>query len=211
MINQARNEIVIYDIDELGGLSLATSQLKNVGLVSPNSIIAVGPNAFYVSNSRAGGLSGFGSTVDFMRRAANGSVHYYDGNSWSIAATGLRFANGLAVSADGTRLYVAETSAKSVVTFQRDVSTGALTRLSETALDSFPDNLTMLADDQLLIATLPKPLAFSAHVDDETKLAPSRILKKSAFKNGLGENTDVIFQSNGEELSAANNCSTNWQ
>jgi arylesterase/paraoxonase len=203
VVNQALSQVLIYDIDDFGDLTLATKPLFSESLTAPNSIIATGPRSFYVSNSRAGSFDGFGSSIDFLRKAATGSIHYYDGNSWSVVATGVRYANGLALSADGDTLYVAETSAKAVATFQRDRETGGLTRLGTTELDTFPDNLTRTGDDRLLITTFPKPLAFSSHVSDGEKLSPSRVLAKTAFGNGLGEGTEILFQSNGEELSGA--------
>lgn len=201
VVNKAGKNILIYNIGPNGELALA-DMLSDRRLSNPNSIVAVGPRSFYVTNSTRTSGRGLLYQLGFVFGQASGSVLHYDGNSWSNAAEDLKLANGIEVSVDGTTLYVAETADKALTMFDRDPATGIILRAGKLKLDAFPDNLNRLADGSLLIGAIPKPLAFSSHAGNQNKSAPSQIMKVSFSGNG-NDAPHVLYQDDGNQLSGA--------
>ena len=162
VVNAATDGVELFDVSPSGDLTHLET-LAERRLTSPNDVVAVGPRAFYVSNDVKAGRDSVMGRVQFLARAGAGEVLYFDGVSWRVAASGLRFANGLATSADGARVYVAETAASSLRIYDRDARTGALSRARDIALPAAPDNISVDETGALWVGGLPKPLAVSAH------------------------------------------------
>ena len=177
VVNGAAPNVLIYTMTGRGGLALIDT-LTDRRLTSPGDIVAVGPRSFYVTNSASGAHGSFLAGAQYLTGQAAGSVLYYDGNSWSEAADGLKFANGIALSPDGARLYVAESAARRIRIFERDRAMGYLTPAEETiGLGSFPHTLSWKDDDTLLAGAVPKPLAFAGHASGRMERAPSRLME----------------------------------
>lgn len=196
VVNSAVNAVELFDIGPDGALThLETFAERR--LTSPNNIVAVGPRAFYVTNDIKSGRDSALGELRFLTRAADGEVFYHDGVAWRVAAEGLRYANGVAVSDDGAKLYVAETSGKSLRIYDRDASSGAL-RLAETImLAASPDNLSTGPEGAVWIGGLPKPLTIPAHGADPTKLSPSIVMRLD------GQEAETIYLDDGSELSGS--------
>ncbi|WP_306252836.1 strictosidine synthase family protein [Parvularcula sp. IMCC14364] len=201
VVNAARPSVLIYDVGPDGRLDLAQT-LTDTRLTSPNSVVAVGPSEFYVTNSSQGAGRGLLSDLGFLIGTASGSVLYFDGSSWSNAADELKRANGIEISADGAKLYVAETSAKSVAIFDRDIRSGVIVPAGALSLEGFPDNINRLEDGTLLVGTIPKPWSFSKHTSSADALSPSRIVKIEMPYEAEGM-PEALFQDDGEGLSGA--------
>ena len=144
------------------------------------------------------GRGGALSNLYFLLNIGTGEVFYIDGAAWSVAAEGLRFANGAALSRDHARLYIAETAGQTLKIYDRNPATGALTLADKIAIDAAPDNLNVDAAGTLWVAALPKPLAVPRLKRDERATAPSEVLKVDAD----GEAT-TVYRNDGAELSAA--------
>ncbi|NHK26744.1 hypothetical protein FF098_002330 [Parvularcula flava] len=196
VINEADRSVLIYTITGQGDLALIDT-LHDARLTSPNAIVAVGPKSFYVTNSTASSFSSPLSGVEFVAGLGNGSILHYDGNSWSEAARGLKFANGLAVSADGEELYLAEMGSKLVRVYDRDLQLGTLQPERVIRLDSFPDNLTWGAGGKLLVGAIPKPLQFAAHVGNAEKTAPSQLVSIDPASGAV----ETLYLDDGSRLS----------
>jgi len=196
VVNAVNNAVEIFDVAEDGALTHLDTKAER-RLTSPNSVAAVGVDKFYVTNDiKAGRQSALG-TAQFLLRGAEGDVLYFDGVAWSVSATGLRFANGVVVSDDGARLYVAETTGKSVRIFNRDGASGALSDYDKAATPFAPDNLTIDASGALWVAGLPKPLTLPRHGSNPAALAPSAVLRIDE----TGATT--VYRDDGSELSAS--------
>ncbi|GGC97507.1 strictosidine synthase family protein [Aquisalinus flavus] len=196
VINAADRSVLIYTITRQGDLALIDT-VRDGRLTSPNEIVAVGPKSFYVSNSTASGFDSVFSGLEFVAGLGNGSILFYDGNSWSEAARGLKFANGLAVSPDGATLYAAEMGGKLVRVYDRDPGLGTLQPERVIRLDSFPDNLTWGADGKLLVGAIPKPLQFAAHLRSDDEIAPSKLVR---IDPGSGA-VETLYLDDGSRLS----------
>ena len=197
VVNQAVNGIELFDVAEDGALThLETFNERR--LTSPNSVVAVGPRSFYVTNDVRPGRSSRMGEFHFLARTASGQVFFTDGTVWRVAAEGLRFANGIDLSLDGRRLYVAETAGRSVKLFDRNLDTNLLTSAGEIKLDSSPDNLTVDEHGTVWVAALPKPLTAPIHRNNPASLSPSQVIQI-----GADDQPQTVYLDDGKELSAS--------
>ncbi len=77
--------------------------ISDTHFVSPNDLVAVSKNAFYFTNDHDshGGVS---SWKDFLV-IGTGQLGFYDGQKTTILENGIRYANGITVSPDGSKIY----------------------------------------------------------------------------------------------------------
>jgi arylesterase / paraoxonase len=158
------------------GAFVPAATIRDAAFVHPNAIAAVGPRQFYLANS-SGAAGKFDRAMEMLFRRGLATLVYYDGARARVVASGLKSPSGLAVSADGSRLYVAETLAKVLRIYRRDSATGALTLDETVPLASAPDNLNLDADGVVWIAAHPKLFAFAAHAKDPARLAPTQVFR----------------------------------
>ncbi len=196
MVNEAGPSIELYAVDDNGDLEhLETFAERRV--LSPNSVAAAGPRAFYVSNDLRPGRYSPLAGLHFLFGSDLGEVFYVSGDQWSVAASKLRFANGLALSPDGDRLYVAESAGKAVKVFERNRQNGKLTPAETYSLDAAPDNLTLDEDGAVWIGALPKPLLTPRLKRDANAVAPSEVIRLAPD----GE-IATVYRNGGEQHSA---------
>jgi arylesterase/paraoxonase len=94
-------------------------------LISPNDIVAVGPDKFYVSNDHRY-IAGFMQVLENYLQLKLSSVVYYDGSRFSEVASGIGYANGINVSADGEVLYLCAVTEGALHIYNRDIASGKL-------------------------------------------------------------------------------------
>lgn len=197
VVNEANAAIELFDVGEDGDLKhLETFSERRVN--SPNNVVAAGRRSFYVTNDVKPGRETALGDLHFLFRTGSGQVLYMDGAIWRIAAEGLRFANGIDLSPDGRRLYVAETAGGALRIFDRDPTSGSLTPLKTIKLDAAPDNVTVDNAGDIWIAALPKPLAVPRLAKDTEAVAPSQVIRI-----GGDGNPQTVYRDNGKEISAA--------
>jgi arylesterase/paraoxonase len=179
--------VILFDVRATGG-RVSLSERRRVDgppMVSPNDLAAVDQDRFYVSDDRTGKLL------------------YFDGAGLQAVASGLKTPNGVAVSADGAHIYVAETTGRAVQAYRRDATTGALTAESRLALPSSPDNIDVAPDGALWIAGHPDVGAFMAYFRAPTaKPSPSQIFKVT-MASGLPKSASLVYANPGDEIGAA--------
>ncbi len=196
VVNEFNKAVEIFDVAEDGALTHRDTMTER-RLTSPNNIVAVGPMQFYVTNDVKAGRETLLGKIDFLTRAANGDVLYFNGVAWSVAAAGLRFANGIAVSKDGREIHVAESAGKTVKTYARTPESGSLTLLRSISTPVAPDNLAIDADGALWAAGQPKPLGLPLHAADAKRTTPSSVMRITE----TGAST--VYLDDGKELSAS--------
>lgn len=201
VVNAATRAIEIYDVAEDGMLTHLRS-VSERRLTSPNDLVAVGPEAFYVTNDAEPGRDSLLGRLYFLLRAGAGSVLFYDGRSWRVAAEGLKFANGIAANAAGTRLFVAESAGSDVRVFRRDPATNALTQDAAIAVDAAPDNLNVDRSGALWIAAHPRPLSLPGYFRPRDSRSPSLVLRVDPV-DGAAARPVHVYANDGKELSAS--------
>ena len=192
--------------EQAGGAFVPRETLRHAEFVNPNALVAVGPRQFYLVNSDRGGDQS-ARTREFLFRQALGSLVYYDGEHAQVVEQDLGFPAGIAISPDGTRLYVGEVLRKQLRIYRRDTATGALSLEEIVALGTSPDNINVDDDGVVWIAAHPRLFAFGAHVGNPAKRAPTQVLRFDPRqpKPAAGANDPRLTQvygNDGGEISA---------
>lgn len=176
VVNDASRAVEIFDVAPNGDLTHVRT-VSEQRLTSPNDVVAVGPDSFYVSNDVAPGRSTLLGMLHFLTRTPSGAIYYFDGVSMRVAADALRFANGVAVSGDGKRFYAAETSGQALRIYVRDIASGTLTLSRIEPMPGAVDNINIAWDGALWIGAHPKPLDAARAQRSKGRTAPSMVLR----------------------------------
>jgi arylesterase / paraoxonase len=177
------------------------STIKSPLLISPNDLVAINENQFYVTNDH-GTASRFLKTIQDYLQISNSNVIFYDGEQFEISALGLRYANGINISKDKKLVYVAETIGQKLSIFSRNDETNELRLSNMLEMNSGIDNIEIDMEGNLWIGSHPQMLAFSRHAKDENNRSPSQVLKVTQDSNN-NYVFDEIYLNNGESLSGS--------
>lgn len=195
------HSIEIFDI-AADGMLTHVKTVEDPLLVSPNDVVAVGPEAFYATNDH-GTSNPTKAMIDDLLLNRNANIVYYDGKTMRVVGDTLSFANGINISADGKTVYATEFLGLSLHIYTRDIATGALTPRDYTPLGTGLDNIDVEEDGSLLIAAHPKITAMIAHASDPKKLSPSQVIRVELSPNGDGGRAGTIYLNLGEQLSGS--------
>ena len=136
-------------IDRDGSITVLLDEFEQQPLKNANNL-GIGPNGviYFSQSSRKFTSEGFGgsyeaSLLDILEHGGHGNVYSFDPASGVATRlmTGLNYANGVAVSTDGSFLLVAETSEYRIL---KHWLTGDLQGTTEVLIDNlpaFPDNI----------------------------------------------------------------------
>ncbi|GLQ06307.1 strictosidine synthase family protein [Sneathiella chinensis] len=172
------------EVFELAGRELIHRQTIDASaLLGANDILAVSHDRFYVTNDH-GYRDGLATMLENLIPLPSGIVSYYDGAGFRTVADGFRFANGINMSADGSKVYVSTSVGQTLYSFHRDKATGDLTQESATDLETGLDNIEMDDQDRMWIVAHPQLLTFLGHAGDATKTTPTQILRFTRSYSG---------------------------
>jgi len=199
VINHANQKHAIEIFDVAGATLTHRRTVTGPELVSPNDIVGVGADAFYVTNDHAN-TSGLMRTAEDYLRLPLSSVKFFDGKKFSEALTGLGGSNGINVSADGHSLYVSAASERTVYVYDRDPQTNLLSKRAAVAVPGFADNIEVLGNGDLLLGLHSRILELLAHMRDASKPSPSHIMQlKPDGKGSFAPET--VYYNLGDEIS----------
>lgn len=201
VINHAggRHSVEIFDVD--GTQLVHRRSVTGDAMVSPNDIVGTGYASFYVTNDHRY-ATGVMRTVEDFGRLRLTTVEAFDGMRFRTVISGLGGANGINLSADGRSLYVSAAAERRVHVHDRQPLTGELRLRRVIDVPGFADNIDVQANGDLLLAVHSKIFALLGHVGDETRRAPSHLLRLRADGTG-GFTPETIHYSDGSDLSAA--------
>ncbi len=200
-INHAggKHAVEIFDVD---GATLAHRRtVTGEALVSPNDIVGVGADSFYVTNDHAN-VAGWKRTAEDYLRLRLTTVQFFDGQAFSTALSDLGGSNGINVSADDRSLYLSAASELTLHVYDRDPATNGLTPRAAIPLPGFPDNIEVMSNGDLLVGIHSKIFELLGHMSDEAKHSPSHIIHLKADGNGSFA-PETIYYNLGEQISAA--------
>jgi arylesterase / paraoxonase len=186
--------IEVFDVTGEGLVHVRT--LRDPALVSPNDLVAVGRDRLYVTNDHGVSDRGLQLAHDVLGLARADVVHF-DGTGFTRVAEGLAYANGIQISADGTRLYVAETTGKRIRVYKLNDTQAPLALEQTIMLDTGVDNIERAEDGSLFIGAHPKLLTFLRHAKDPTVPSPSEVIH---LENGTAT---TVYLDPGTQLSAS--------
>lgn len=187
------NTIEIFDVTDTGLVHRAT--LTDPRLVMPNDLVAVDIDRFYVTNTHKY-PPGWSQTLETYLQLHRAQVLSYGPGGFRTAAARLLFPNGINVSRDGRTVYVASVTGLSVVVFDRDPRTDALTRRGEIPVGSGVDNIEVDADGALWIGSHPKLLAVQKHAVDPSARAPGQVMR-IGFEPGGHPQVEEVYLNDG--------------
>lgn len=196
---EAAHEVIVFEQGS-DGLFVPIEVLRDPLLVAPNAIVAIGPRSFYVANDK-GSRSALGRLSEIILRRGYSTIVLHDETGMRVVAEGLKSASGLALSPDGSRLYVAETVGKDVRVFSRDLVSNALSSLTSIAVPGAPDNLGTDPGGAVWIAAHPKTLDLVRHFANAGHPAPTRVMRLSGTATG-GSELVQVFLDDGKRISA---------
>jgi arylesterase/paraoxonase len=171
-------------------------------LFSPNDVVGVDSNQFYVTNDH-GTKKGKGRMAEDYLRLPWSYLLYYNGAQFTKAYKGLTYGNGVNVSNDGSKLYVTHTTGRELLTFSRNKQTGELKLLDKLNLESGLDNIHVDDEGNLWIASHPKMLKFIGHAKDSINKSPSQVFKLTPATNGTDYTVEEVYLNEGEQLSGS--------
>ena len=202
VVNHKKSENTIEIFEYKNDSLLHQKTISDVLLVSPNDVVGVGENAFYCTNDHDEKASKWRSIKDLMT-IGTGNVCYFDGQKMhATTKEDIKYANGINTSADGKKLYVASTSGKKILFYDRDIATGKLTKSSEWDANTGVDNIELDLEGNLWIGCHPQMLKFLSHAKNESKWSPSEIIKITMLSNGQMEQK-TIYMNGGSEISGS--------
>ena len=197
---QSENTIEIFEYKNDSLIHLKT--VSDALLISPNDVVGVGENAFYCTNDHNEKASKWRSIKDLLT-IGTGNVCYFDGQKmYRTSIEGIKYANGINTSIDGKKLYLASTSGKKILFYDRDIMTGQLTQYAELNTNTGVDNIELDTNGNLLVGCHPQMLKFISHAKDGNKLSPSEIIRIKMLSNGHFEQK-TIYINDGSEISAS--------
>jgi len=189
------------EVFDLEGLHLVHRKtLTDESMISPNDIVAVDHERFYFTNDH-GSAPGWKRTLEDYLRLGWANVVYFDGSEYREVADGLTYANGINLSTDGLRLYVAEVTRGRVRDYRRDLHDGSLEELHRFDVGFGVDNIEV--DPQtgdLLLGGHVKLLTFTRHAGDAQVLAPSQAARVELHPE---PRIETLFLDDGQLISGA--------
>lgn len=170
-----------------------------------NDVAANGPDSFYLTLETTlprNTLASFWSALTDADRSGK-VLRHADGKTVEVA-DGFSFANSVALSPDGARLYASDTLARTVRVYARDPATGALTQTDAARLGTGVDNLDIEPDGRVWIAAHPKLMTFAiGHARNAALPSPSQVVILEPDPSGKGGKADQVYLTNDGSYSGA--------
>ena len=176
VVNTATRAIELYDVLPSGDLEHVES-LHDLRLTSPASVVATGPRSFYVSNDGQARRGSLLSKAAFLLRIPDGKFFIFNGVAWRVAAEDRRFASGLGLSADGSKLFASEASGMALREYARNRSTGSLDLYRTTPLDGSADTISVTPEGKVIVALNHRPLERFSWDRANASRAPSAVVR----------------------------------
>lgn len=194
-----RNQIDVFDLKN--GVLVLRKSLTDPHLISPNDLLAVGPDQVYVTNDHKY-TSGFRQVIENYFKLRLSNVVLFDGSKWNIMASSLGYANGINISKDKKTLYVSATTEQSLHVYNRDPGSNELTARTVLPLRTGVDNIELDKQGGLWIGSHPQLLKFMKHAKNPANLSPSQVLhlipdSKNEFR------VEEVYLNAGDELSGS--------
>ena len=196
-----KNTIQSIERFEVKGQQLVyLNTIQHELMTSPNDVVAVGENEFYVTNDH-GYAHGFGRTLEEYLRLPLGYVNYYDGKTMKTVSSRITYANGINVSPDGKKLYVVSPTTRRVLVFDRNTD-NSLTKNTSIFIGTGGDNIELDAAGNLWLGCHPQILKYAAHAKDSKKKSPSQAIQIVVRDNDQYEVKEV-YLNDGTSLSGS--------
>ena len=201
VVNHRQDGHFVEIFDYRDGKLIHRQSVSGSLMHSPNDVLAVGHNTFYVTNDHGSAMALWRMFEDYLQLARS-YVLFYDGENFRKVAESLAYANGINMSPDGQTIYVAATVGQKIFVYDRDRTSGNLSQRTAIEAGTGVDNIEIDSRGNLWIGSHPKLLTFVKHSKDPAVLSPSQVIKVGKMADGQYEISE-IYMSNGKPLSAS--------
>lgn len=201
VINHAQEKHTIEIFDLVGGRSTFKQSIENSIIVSPNDLVAVGQDSFYVTNDHKHRGGKMGMLEDYLQLKWS-NVIFCKGMDCSVAVSDFSYANGINVSHDQKTLYLSTTTQQTLFVYNRNRNTNKLTFKKEIDTGTGLDNIEIDSLGNIWIGAHPQILKFVTHAKDKNQLSPSQILRFSISPQNKVKREE-IYLNLGDEISGS--------
>lgn len=201
VVNHSRDGHLVEIFDYRGDKLVHRRSVTGALMHSPNDVLPVGPDTFYVTNDH-GNSSRFGRMAEEYLQLARSYVLYYDGKNFRKVVEGLAYANGINMSPDGQTVYVAATVGQKIYVYDRDRSNGDLSLRNTIEAGTGVDNIEIDQKGDLWIGCHPKLLTFVKYSKAPGVLSPSQVIQVEKRTSGSYE-VKEIYLNNGQLMSGS--------
>lgn len=197
--HRTAEETSIEVFDFIKGQLVHVTSIFDPTLTNANDIAPVDRETFYVTLDHRG-KSNFQKKIEDYLRLGLGKVIFFDGKKFEAKASGIQFANGIQLTKDRLKLFVASMTSKFILIYRRHPMTNDLEFIEKKELPSAPDNLTLDdTEENLWIGAHPKLLALAKQMHHHQIHAPAQVLRMNLKNNSLIEE---IFLDDGKQISS---------
>lgn len=195
---------VVGEAFEAVGLRQVRTIVDTKHLISPNDLVALDGDRFYVANDH-GARSLLLRSLEDLYGLPWSTVAFWDGHRGHTVAKGIAFANGMALDPARGWLYVAATRWKKIHAYAWDASDPAreLTDFVPIDLPGCPDNLEWDEEGHLWVGADPSFVKLALYVAGMSPTAPSLVLRLH-FDGGKQPRVEEVWRDDtGEIISAS--------
>lgn len=174
---------------------------------TPNSVTAVGPNAFYTTNDHAfrlppmrdlaAALGSYGRLTSVVYCEKSGET-----TKCEKKASGYAYANGIVAFDNGNKIAVTDTMLAALDIYKRHPVSNDLNKIKRVQLGSSVDNVRVNSNGDLIVTTLPNPrqiIAMLGDMGNKEKRAESQTILLS--KSDDYSTPEVVYRERGNILS----------
>jgi hypothetical protein len=178
----------IAGFDLSPGKATEISRLTADQLTDPAGIAALPEGRFYLINHHAS-RTAFGRWLDDVFLIPRAEVLFFDGMKFVTVAKRLNAPSSVALSADGSLLYVAQELPHTLASFKRNDFTGALGEVQLLNLPAAPTNITLAKDGSLIVTAWPKRGQGAVY--------------RVRVEGGVPQSAELLYASKNGEITAA--------
>jgi arylesterase/paraoxonase len=204
---RTEHTVEVFDVGD-AGLTHRLS-VTHPFITSPNDLVAVGADAFFVTNDHGGGTALARMVEDVTGRGLGNVVQVDPGRPAAervrLVAGGIAFANGIALSPDRRTLYVAAARDKALLAFNLASPTQKPRTIP---LPLGPDNLSWAPDGTLYVAGHPDLVRFALYAKTANarfgvRKSPSQVIRLDPAAADAASTIESVWRDDGATLSAA--------
>ncbi|MFZ9044441.1 MAG: hypothetical protein ACO2ZZ_01155 [Cyclobacteriaceae bacterium] len=193
-----QHQIEVFD---LYGDSLSfIKSISHRNLVSPNDLVALDSETFYITNDH-GYTSGMGLLAEDYLGLAISNVSYFNGEEVTVVAEGISYANGVAFDGSRNLLYVASPR-KFTIKVYAAMANRELEFIEDLFVGTGIDNLFINDDKSIWTGAHPNLLHFTSYAQGKKEFAPSEVLEITYETSGCWSQVQW-FEDDGTTLSGA--------
>ncbi len=169
-------------------------------MVSPNDLVIIDENSFYFTNDH-GDTKGLVRLLEDYTGLALSNVIYFDGNTYSEAASGISYANGINFDRKRNLIYVAS-ARKFLVKVYNRIADGSLEFIEDIHCGTGVDNIALDDEGNLWLGAHPNLLKFAAYNKGKEAFSPSEIIKIT-YRGTNDYTLETVYLEDGSKMSAS--------